>query len=94
MTMWALTAEPADRGGVDGVQDTLWLSVRNMMAIVQGEVRIALQTGLTPYITIGGAISIQMPMPTIATLSISEIIPNGTLLLPPTQAHFNSRFSM
>ena len=38
--------------------------------------------------------SIQIAMPTIATFSVSHMKPSGTLLLPPTQAHFSSRLSI
>ncbi len=37
--------------------------------------------------------SIQTAITTIITFSVSEMNPNGTLELPPTQAHFSSRLS-
>ena len=37
---------------------------------------------------------IQSAMPTIIRFSVSDTKPKGTLLSPPTQAHFNSRLSM
>ena len=39
-------------------------------------------------------ISIQNPMPSIIRFSVREMKPSGTLLSPPTQAHFSSRLSM
>ena len=39
-------------------------------------------------------IIIQTAIATIMTFSVSEMNPRGTLLSPPTQAHFRSRFSM
>ena len=41
-----------------------------------------------------GLSSIQSAMPIIITFSVSETKPSGTLLSPPTQAHFSSRRSM
>ncbi|HIQ51728.1 MAG TPA: hypothetical protein EYH51_00430 [Pseudomonas pachastrellae] len=38
-------------------------------------------------------ISIQAAIPTIIRFSVSEMKPSGTLLSPPTQAHFSSRRS-
>ncbi len=37
---------------------------------------------------------IQRPMRIIIRFSVSEMKPSGTLLPPPTQAHFSSRLSM
>ncbi len=39
-------------------------------------------------------ISIHSPIPAIITFSVREMKPKGTLLSPPTQAHFNSRLSI
>lgn len=36
-------------------------------------------------------ISNQTPMPIMTRFSVSDTKPSGTLLSPPTQAHFNSR---
>lgn len=41
-----------------------------------------------------GLKSIQSAMAIIIRFSVSETKPNGTLLSPPTQAHFNSRRSI
>ena len=38
--------------------------------------------------------AIQMAMAIIIRFSVSEMKPRGTLLDPPTQAHFSSRLSM
>ena len=38
--------------------------------------------------------SIQSPIPSMTRFSVREMNPRGTLESPPTQAHFNSRFSM
>lgn len=38
--------------------------------------------------------SIHPAMATIMTFSVNETKPSGTLLAPPTQAHFRSRLSM
>ena len=38
--------------------------------------------------------SIQTAIAIIIRFSVSEMKPSGTLLSPPTQAHFNSRLSM
>lgn len=40
-----------------------------------------------------GANSIQSAIATIIRFSVSEMKPKGTLLLPPTHAHFSSRLS-
>ena len=40
-----------------------------------------------------GPDTIQIAIATIMTFSVSETKPSGTLLLPPTQAHFSSRLS-
>ena len=39
-------------------------------------------------------VAIQRAMAIIIKFSVSEMKPRGTLLEPPTQAHFNSRLSM
>lgn len=39
-------------------------------------------------------ISIQTAIAIIIRFSVNEMKPSGTLLSPPTQAHFKSRFSM
>jgi len=36
--------------------------------------------------------SIHTPIPIMNKFSVSEMKPSGTLLSPPTQAHFSSRF--
>ena len=41
-----------------------------------------------------GRASIHTAIATIITFSVSETNPSGTLLLPPTQAHFSSRLSI
>lgn len=41
-----------------------------------------------------GATTIQMAIATIIRFSVSEMKPSGTLLSPPTQAHFSSRLSI
>lgn len=45
------------------------------------------------YIPISYMRIIHNAIATIITFSVSEMNPNGTLLDPPTQAHFNSRLS-
>jgi len=40
------------------------------------------------------ATTIQMAMPIIIKFSVNDMKPSGTLLDPPTHAHFNSRLSM
>ncbi len=39
-------------------------------------------------------VSIHTPMTTIMRLSVSDTNPSGTLLFPPTHAHFNSLLSI
>jgi len=53
-------------------------------------IRLAQSCSRLQYVEANG---IQSPIPIMIRFSVSETKPSGTLLSPPTQAHFNSRFS-